>query len=185
VAATSTTADIEPPPPSVTSTQPIPTAPQPPDTTGGSDADFLLAPKAIAGLQFGASQATVLSRLRTLLGDPLRVDTLAGCPGGPATALQWFNAAVIVTDRGLAYYQVVIDLDAYQDQPVPGWHTAAGLAVGADRAALEAAYPQQITYAEPTGLFTPFTVAAGADAGIGGRLEGEVVNTVSAGSTTC
>jgi hypothetical protein len=169
----------------VTSTAPIPTAPQPPDTIGGGEVDYLLAPKAITGLQFGASLTTVLERMRTLLGDPRRVDVLEDCPGGPATALQWFNAAVIVTDRGLAYYQVGMDFDDYADKPVPFWHTASGLVVGADRVALEAVYPQQITYGEPSGAFTPFTVSAGPDAGITGRLDGDVVDSVSAGATTC
>ena len=120
--------------------------------------------------------------MRSLLGDPLRVDTLPACAG---TALQWFNASVIITDRGLAYYTVGMNFDDYQDKPIPNWHTAAGLTVGADRAALDAVYPLQITYGAPTGSFTPFTVTAGADAGLAGRLDGDVVGSVSAGTTTC
>jgi hypothetical protein len=184
-AASSTTADIEPPPPSLASTVPIPTAAQPPDTTGGQDLDFLLAPRAIAGLQFGASRTTVLNRLSDLLGDPLRADTLPECAGGPGTALQWFNVSVIVTTRGLGYYIVGMNVADYADKPVPGWHTAAGLSIGGDRAQLEAVYPGQIAYGAPSGAITPFTVTAGGDTGLNGQLENDVLHTVSSGTATC
>jgi hypothetical protein len=183
--ATSTTADIEPPPPSVASTVPIPTAAQPPDTTGGQEVDFLLAPRAIAGLQFGASRATVLDRLSDLLGDPLDVVTLPECSGGPGTALQWFNLSVIVTTRGLGYYIVGMNVADYEDKPVPGWHTAAGLHIGGDRAQLDASYPGQIAYGTPSGIITPFTVTAGGDTGLNGQLEGDVLHTISSGTATC
>lgn len=183
--ATSSTADIEPPDPTIASTVPIPTVAQPPGTVGGSDPDYLLAPRAIAGLQFGASRTTVLNRMRTLLGDPTRVTELTECRGGPATALQWFNASVIVTDRGLSHYIVGMDFDSYGEAEVPGWHTAAGLQVGGDQAQLEAVYPGQITYGPATGTSTPFTLTSGADAGIGGRLTNGVLQSVSAGPTTC
>jgi hypothetical protein len=183
--ATSTTADIEPPPPSLTSTVPIPTAAQPPDTLGGQEVDFLLAPRAIAGLQFGASRATVLDRMVDLLGDPLQVVTLPNCSGGPGTALQWFNASVIITDRGLAYYVVGMNLADYGVNPVPGWHTATGLRVGDDWVRLETVYPQQISYGTPTDLATPFTVTAGADSGLRGQLESDVVDSVASGAPVC
>lgn len=183
--ATSSTADIEPPPPSLASTVPIPTAAQPPDTTGGGEDDFQLAPRAIAGLQFGASRSTVLDRLRDLLGDPLEVVTLPNCPGGPGTALQWFNLGVIITNRGLAYYIVGMNVADYEDKPVPGWRTTAGLRIGADRAQLDAVYPQQIAYGTPEGLVTRFTVTAGGDSGLKGQLEGDVVHTISSGAPIC
>jgi hypothetical protein len=167
------------------STVPIPTAAQPPATIGGEVVDFLLGPRAIAGLQFGASRTRVLERLRDLLGDPLGVVELPDCPGGPATALQWFNASVIITNRGLAYYIVGMDVADYGGNPIPGWHTATGLEVGADRAQLETVYPLQIAYGTPDPRFTPFTVTAGADSGLRGRLDGDVVDTVASGAPVC
>lgn len=180
-AATTTTLDIEPPPTTPAPTAPVPTAAQPPDTIGGREEDYLLTANSIVGLQFGASEATVLDRMTDLLGDPLTATPLRGC----ATAYQWFNLGVVVTDRGLAYYSVAMDYDLYGDAPIPNWHTSVDLAAGDDQVALEAAYPGQITYQPPSGALVEFAITSGADVGLEGALFNGVLQTLSAGVSSC
>lgn len=180
-AATTTTLDIEPPPTTPAPTAPVPTAAQPPDTVGGREEDYLLTANSIVGLQFGASEATVLDRMTDLLGDPLSATPLRGC----ATAYQWFNLGVVVTDRGLAYYSVAMDYDLYGDAPIPNWHTSVDLAAGDDQVALEAAYPGQITYQPPSGALVEFAITSGADVGLEGALFNGVLQTLSAGVSSC
>jgi hypothetical protein len=185
-AITTTTLDIEPAPAPITTPSPIVTTPEPPDTLGGTDPDYLMGATSLAGLQFGASQATVLTRMNKLLDDPLSSTTIAACAVGDAVAIQWFGVSVVLVDGKLVYYKVLLDLDQYEGLPVPGWRTAAGLAVGWDVPQLQAAYPNQVTVGAPEGGgYAPFEVTAGSDAGMSGVALNGLLQSVEAGTTEC
>jgi hypothetical protein len=185
-AITTTTLDIEPAPAPITPPSPIVTTPEPPDTLGGTDSDYLMGATSLAGLQFGASQATVLTRMNKLLDDPLSSTTIAACAVGDAVAIQWFGVSVVLVDGKLVYYKVLLDLDQYEGLPVPGWRTAAGLAVGWDVQQLQAAYPDQVTVGAPEGGgYSPFDVTAGSDAGMSGVALNGLLQSIEAGTTEC
>jgi hypothetical protein len=172
--------------PTASANSPIVTSPAPPDTIGGTDTDFLLGPRSVAGVQFGASMPTVLSRLTSLLGAPLTVqESFADCANGTATAVQWYALGVIVTDRGFQYYTVGMATDMYEGLPVPGWHTGAGVVVGATTEQVQAAYPNQVTMGEVSGGFASFDITAGADAGMSGQLFNGTLQSLAAGSSEC
>ncbi len=183
---TATTADVEPSNAPLATNAPIPTSPEPPDTIGGTDADFLLGPRSVAGVQFGASIQTVLNRLTTLLGPPLTVqEDFADCANGTATAVQWYALGVIVTDRGLQYYTVGMATDMYEGLPVPGWHTSTGVTVGATTSQIQTAYPGQVTIGSSSGGFASFDITGGADAGLTGQLYNDSLQSLSGGSSEC
>ena len=186
VLATSTTVDIERPNPPLATSAPIATSPEPPTTIGGVDTDYLIGPRSVAGVQFGASMQTVLDRVSRLLGQPLTVqEGFAECANGTATAIQWYALGVIITDRGFQYFNVGMATDMYEGLPVPGWHTSAGVTVGAMTPQIQAAYPNQVAIDGGAGGFASFDVTGGADAGLSGQLFNDALQSLSGGSSEC
>lgn len=182
----STQPDVEPSSPPPSTAAPIATSPQPPSTLGGTDADYLLGPRSVAGVQFGASTQTVLTRLTALLGAPRTVrENFADCANGSATAIEWYALGVIVTDRGLQYYTVGMATEMYDGLPVPSWHTAAGVTVGATMQQVQAAYQDQVTVGSSAGGFASFDITAGPDAGLSGQLYANALQSLTGGSSAC
>lgn len=168
---------------STSSTAVVVTSPFPPATLGGTEDDFVAAPAALAGIPFGTPKADVLARLEPLIGAPLGDRQFTTCPG--TSTLEWRGVTAVVSEQGLVFYIVGWTTELYGAAgPVPPWHTAGGLRIGATVTDLDALYGNQVAIT-PGGSGSLFDVTAGPDTGLNGAVESDHVKSVSAGQIAC